>query len=282
MQSLLEWIIHLHIVMALSNIKKRNISKSLPKEQVPDDSEVENSSEGDPEDDTEGNAGWADCIAKVLNTSKPKTKKTLVLSRARKLKPIDKLKSKTLDYGFEVEGEEKTDVKPLKEDIDEQIKHRKNVPLELRVKPSWKDIERERVLRKVATRGVVQLFNAVRIQQKDIQTQLDAAGPLDSRKDAVLNNINKRKFLDVLMSGNRAKSEAVDNPVKSENMKKVDISDDEDHTSSITQKKRKSEWSVLREDFMTNKKIKHWDEDDDEETGEAPDNSDIEEDSGDE
>ncbi|XP_011209264.2 RRP15-like protein [Bactrocera dorsalis] len=268
--------------MALSNIKKRNISKSVPKEQVPDDSEVENSSGEDPEDDAEGNIGWADCIAKVLSTSKPKTKKTLVLSRARKLKPADKLKSKTLNYGFEVEGEDKTDVKPIKEEIDEQIKHRKNVPLELRVKPSWKDLERERTLRKVATRGVVQLFNAVRIQQKDIQQQLDAAGPLDSRKDAVLNNINKRKFLDVLMSGNRAKSEAVDNPVKNENMKDVDSSDDEDHMPSTTQNKRKSEWSVLREDFMTNKKIKHWDEDDDENTGEAPENSDAEEDSGDE
>ncbi|XP_011193448.2 RRP15-like protein [Zeugodacus cucurbitae] len=263
--------------MALSNIKKRNSSNSLPKEQVPDDSEVEDSSEEEPEDETEGNTGWADCIAKVLNTSKPKTKKTLVLSRAKKIKPGDKLKSKGSDYGFEVEGEEKTDVKPIKEEIDDQIKHRKNVPLELRVKPSWKDIERERILRKVATRGVVQLFNAVRIQQKDIQQQLDAAGPLDSRKDAVLNNISKRKFLDVLMSGNRAKSEAVDNAVKNE-----DSSDEDDQMSSTTHKKKKSEWSVLREDFMTNKKVKHWDEDDDVDSGAARDNSDVEEESDDE
>lgn len=246
---------------------------------MPDNSEVEDSSQEEPGDDTEGNTGWADCIAKVLSTSKPKTKKTLVLSRAKKIKPCDQLKSQTLGYGFEVEGEEKTDVKLIKEEISEQIKHRRNVPLELRVKPSWKDIERERILRKVATRGVVQLFNAVRTQQKDLQQKLNEAGPLDSRKDAILKNINKRKFIDVLMSGNRAKSESVDNPVKSENMKEADSSDEDDHTTSIIQKTRKSEWSVLRADFMTNKKIKHWDEDDDD-NGAAPDNCD--EDSGDE
>ncbi|XP_036331840.1 RRP15-like protein, partial [Rhagoletis pomonella] len=254
---------------------------AFPKPRDTDDSDVERSGEEASENDAEGNAGWADCIAKVLNTSKPKTKKTLVLSRAKKVKPADQTKSKPLDYGFEVEGEQKLDEQPIKQEGEEQGKQRKNVPLELRVKPSWKDIERERTLRKVATRGVVQLFNAVRIQQKDIQVQLEEAGPLDSRKDAVLNNINKRKFLDVLMSGNRAKSEAVDNPVKSENLKDEDTSADEgdQNAPAGTQSKRKSEWSVLREDFMTNKKIKHWDEEDDEENSGAS-NKDTSEDSG--
>ncbi|XP_004518501.1 RRP15-like protein [Ceratitis capitata] len=263
--------------MALSALEKKDNAKELQKKL--DRNKGEDSSEEDPEQDEEGNTGWANCIAKVLNTSKPKTKKTLVLSRAKKLKPGDKSKSKNLDYGFEVDGEEANE-KIVKNETEEQIKQRRNIPLELRVKPSWKDIERERTLRKVATRGVVQLFNAVRIQQKDIQHQLDAAGPLDSRKDAVLNNINKRKFLDVLMSGNRAKSEAVDNPVKNESLKEEDSSEDDDHNSSNSNKKRKSEWSVLREDFMTNKKIKHWDEDD-EENENADRNSENEEDSAD-
>jgi len=56
-----------------------------------------------------------------------------------------------------------------------------------------------------------------------------------------------------------------------------DESDDEDEDSSG---KKKSEWSVLREDFMTNKKIKHWDEEDDDEEGnndEADDSDDDDE-----
>lgn len=180
-----------------------------------------------------------------------------MLSRAKKIKPGDKDKVK-VDFGFEVDGEVKEE-KPTEEELDKSLKQPKNQKLELRVKPSWKDLERERALRKVATRGVVQLFNAVRIQQKDLEHQLEEAGPLDSRKEAVLNNINKRKFLDVLMSGKRAKSEQVDNPIKHELKKDEDSSsdDEEDETN------KKSEWNVLRDDFMTNKKIKHWDEEDD-------------------
>ena len=219
----------------------------------------QNSSSDEIQEDQQGNIGWADSIAKVLNTTKPKTKKTLVLSRAKKIKPADKDKIQS-DYGFEVDGEIKEE-KLTEEELEASLKQAKNQKLELRVKPSWKDIERERALRKIATKGVVQLFNAVRIQQKDLQNQLEEAGPLDSRKEAVLNNINKRKFLDVLMSGKRAKSEHVDNPVKNENVKDESGSSDNDHDSD----RKKSEWSVLRDDFMTNKKIKHWDEEDDSE-----------------
>lgn len=181
-----------------------------------------------------------------------------MLSRAKKIKSCEKNKEEH-DYGFEIDGEIKEE-KPTEIELESSIKQAKNRKLELRVKPSWKDIERERALRKIATRGVVQLLNAVRIQQKDLQHQLEEAGPLDSRKEAVLNNINKRKFLDVLMSGKRAKSEQVDNAVKEELEVKSESSEDE-----VDGKKKKSEWSVLRDDFMTNKKIKHWDEEDDSE-----------------
>lgn len=197
------------------------------------------------------------------------------MSRAKKIKPSDKDNIKE-DYGFEVDGEiKKEDLSIVKELESEQQQH-KNRKLELRVKPSWKDIERERALRKVATKGVVQLFNAVRIQQKDLQQQLEEAGPLDSRKEAVLNNINKRKFLDVLMGGKRAKSEAVDNPVKSELKKEEDESTTDDE-GDYDNNKIKSGWSVLRDDFMTNKKNKHWDEEDEDENENQSGDSDEEE-----
>lgn len=208
------------------------------------------SEDNESNNEQDGNVGWANSIAKVLSTSKPKTKKTLVLSRAKKIK-INECSKEKLNYGFEIDGEVK-DEKPSEEELESNLKQAKNQKLDLRVKPSWKDIERERALRKIATRGVVQLFNAVRIQQKDLQHKLEEAGPLDSRKEAVLNNINKRKFLDVLMSGKRSKSEQVDSKVKEEINEETDSDDIE----------KKSEWSVLRDDFMTNNKIKHWDEED--------------------
>ncbi|XP_022215944.2 RRP15-like protein [Drosophila obscura] len=230
--------------------------------------------------DTGANAGWADCIGKVL---KSKSVGPTVLSRAKKNPGIVRSKgseaAKKPGFDFEVVG---GDVKEETDDDDDDEhgdanrsaldaeltkSERRNVPLQLRVKPSYQDLERERTLRKVATRGVVQFFNAVRIQQKDLEQQLADAGPLDSRQDAVLNNINKRKFLDVLMSGKRAKSTAIDNAVKKEEPEETDDDDEDDNDDTAAESssgKKKSEWNVLREDFMTNKKIKHWDEEDDE------------------
>uniref|UniRef100_A0A1B0BF49 RRP15-like protein n=1 Tax=Glossina palpalis gambiensis TaxID=67801 RepID=A0A1B0BF49_9MUSC len=205
-------------------------------------------------------SGWADSIAKVLNTTKPKSRNDLVLSRAKKNKSQEN-DDKSKNYGFEVVGEIE-EQKPAEEDWNGKLaKEPKGGKAQLRVKPCWNDMERERALRKVATKGVVQLFNAVRKHQKDLQHQLDAAGPLDIRKEAVLNKINKRKFLDILMGGRRGKSEVVDNPIKREIKKSEEESSDSG--DDINNKKKKKEWNVLRDDFMTNKKIKHWDENSD-------------------
>ncbi|KAH8388573.1 hypothetical protein KR093_010265, partial [Drosophila rubida] len=222
----------------------------------------------------EGNTGWANSMLKVLETTKSSSQNT-VLSRAKKLKATKPQQGKQAkkDFDFEIDGAEvkeennQKDVKPVESALNAELtkQQRKNVPLQLRVKPNFHDIERERNLRKVATRGTVQFFNAVRIQQKDIQQQLVAAGPLDSRQDAVLNNIDKRKFLDVLMSGKRAKSALIDNPVKKEEdgTSSDEEDEDEDEKQAGSAKQKKKEWNVLREDFMTNKKIKHWDEEED-------------------
>uniref|UniRef100_A0A1A9X447 RRP15-like protein n=1 Tax=Glossina brevipalpis TaxID=37001 RepID=A0A1A9X447_9MUSC len=215
--------------------------------------------------DSDGNdvvSGWADSIAKVLNTTKAKNKSTLVLSRAKKNKSQEN-EEKSTDYDFEVEGEIEKE-KPSKEGLNGKLaKESKVEKTQLLIKPSWNDMERERALRKVATKGVVQLFNAVRTHQKDLRHKLDATGPLDSRREAVLNNINKRKFLDILMGGKRAESEMVDNRIKREIKRDGEESSEDD--DDIDNKKKKTEWSVFRDDFMTNKKIKHWDEDSDSE-----------------
>ncbi|EDV48940.1 RRP15-like protein [Drosophila erecta] len=260
--------------MALLTEKRVKKTPAPASDSSPEESDTEGSQNSGSE--AEGNAGWADSILKVLKTTKPETENKTVLARAKHSQAAVRLEKAAAKnrpgFDFEIEkaeGEEgedddDNDEKPQASALDATLtkQQRKNVPLQLRVKPSFRDMERERTLRKVATRGVVQFFNAVRIQQKDLQQQLEEAGPLDSRQDAVLNNINKRKFLDVLMSGKRAKSTPVDNAVKKEEQETDDDDDDDDEGSSG---KKKSEWSVLREDFMTNKKIKHWDEEDDEE-----------------
>lgn len=274
--------------MALLTAKRAKKAQPAASEESSDEQQSDRGS------DNEGNSGWANSILKVLQQTKPETQNKTVLSRAKKVKSNTQQgssKSKKPAYDFEIEGaaikheeeeeaEDKKEVKPQASALDAQLtrQQRKNVPLQLRVKPSYKDMERERSLRKVATRGTVQFFNAVRIQQKELQQQLEEAGPLDSRQDAVLNNIDKRKFLDVLMSGKRAKSAVIDNAVKKEepetdsdqdNDDDDGASDDDVPGGAASGSKKKSEWNVLREDFMTNKKIKHWDEEDDDQDQEG-------------
>lgn len=49
--------------------------------------------------------------------------------------------------------------------------------------------------------GVVQLFNAVRQQQKEIEDKLVQAGPLERKREKALKSIDRKAFLDVLMGG---------------------------------------------------------------------------------
>lgn len=173
-------------------------------------------------------------------------------------------------YDFEIEGEVKEEKPEVSESTEPVAKKPKNKKLLLRNKPTIKDFERERALKKIATKGVVQLFNAIRTQQKDLDEQIKDAGPLDHKKDAVLQNINKKKFLDVLMGGKRAKSETVDADIKDE------IKEESDDDELV--EKRKSEWSVLRDDFMTNKKLKNWDQEESDDNDGENDNDDNEDD----
>ncbi|XP_044263911.1 RRP15-like protein [Tribolium madens] len=195
-------------------------------------------------DNTPGttNAGWADSIAKILKTNKPKGKKTLVLSKAKKL--TDVKRKKTVPTGFEVataDGDVKQEEIEVEdnETSEQSIKRKKQELPNLRVKPNILEKDRERTLSKIATRGVVQLFNAVRTQQKDISKKLDEAGPLEVRKEKVLKSIDKRAFLDVLMG---EKSQVVS-----------------DKADNSIQKSEESTWSVLRDDFMMGAKMKDWD-----------------------
>lgn len=86
-----------------------------------EDSEMENESanisensqgdqhESDDQEHTEtsgmANAGWADAITKILKTNKPKRKRTLVLSKAKKLSEVQR-KQTVKELGYEVAGKD--------------------------------------------------------------------------------------------------------------------------------------------------------------------------------
>lgn len=209
---------------------------------------IEKEFEDDIKSDAGGNSGWADAMRKILQTKKPKRKKTIVLSKAKRLCDIKEKEDKEISL---------LDIEKIKEEVNSQeIKEEKDVvrkpqlkekKLGIRVKPSIMDRERERTLQKIATKGVIQLFNAVKQQQGEINKKLSEAGPLERKREQVLRSIDKTKFLDVLMGG--SKSISVDNDVKNE----------EQENEKLEKKKDKETWNVLREDFVMGTKLKDWD-----------------------
>ncbi|XP_066263131.1 RRP15-like protein [Euwallacea similis] len=195
------------------------------------------------------NEGWADSIAKILKTNKPKKKKTLVLSKAKKLNdPVKKVTTEHYEIAT-IDGQvrkEQTIVEEKKANSENRPKRKKRDLPTLRVKPNILEKDRDRTLQKIATKGVVQLFNAVRTQQKDINQKLHEAGPLEVRKEKVLKNIDKRAFLDLLMG---EKSSVVDNEVPK----------NKDESKTYAKKAEEPSWNVLRDDFLLSAKIKDWD-----------------------
>ncbi|KAK3912621.1 RRP15-like protein [Frankliniella fusca] len=213
---------------------------------------------GDPK--LHGNAGWADAMAKILRTSKPKGKKSIVLAKAKKLSQITASRTSTEvkeDYGFEIDGEvEEKEVKPKVEEMDVKpdLVHMKAKPrrrallAEGKVKPSFLHRERERALSKIATKGVVQLFNAVREQQKDISSKLKEANGSVRKEEKILKSIDKRAFLDVLMG--KARSEKVEDNVR---IKKQEVKTESEEAE------KPATWNVLRDNFLTGSNLKDWD-----------------------
>merc|ERR1712032_1688225 len=201
--------------------------------------------EGDDEDsedevDEEGNTGWADAIAKVLAMGKNSEKTVGVLSKAKK------------DNAKEKDSEGK---------VLEPLALRKARKRELdsigRSMPNPLQRNAERTLTRIATRGVVQLFNAVREQQKDMKSQLRQAGGSFRKQEKVLKTINKANFINML-SG-KAMVEGDEPAEKRCRLEK----EEEQEEGDEEMEQKQSSWNILRDDFMLGAKMKDWDQESD-------------------
>ncbi|KFH63375.1 hypothetical protein MVEG_10785 [Podila verticillata NRRL 6337] len=72
-----------------------------------------------------------------------------------------------------------------------------------RVKPDYTGMEYEKKLRKVATRGVVQLFNAIKAQQKATDDLTEKVRPITTNSKDKVASLTKASFLDLLKSGTK-------------------------------------------------------------------------------
>ena len=113
------------------------------------------------------------------------------------------------------------------------------------VLPSYKTMNKEKELRKTATRGVVALFNAVKKAQDPVVGAGAGAEP-----------VSKDKFFDMLKDGSK-EVEAI--PKMGEAVHVGDKNNDSQDGSS-TETRNKSSW--LDDNFMMGTKMKNWDQSD--------------------
>ncbi|XP_046862492.1 RRP15-like protein isoform X2 [Xenia sp. Carnegie-2017] len=141
--------------------------------------ENKNSNEDDIKSGTkDGNPGWADAMARILTKQIPEDK-PVVLSKYKKVETERKQKQEEI----------------LKQKLITQEKHEareKN-----HVKPAPSNDEKERNLKRIATKGVVKLFNAVNKHQEDLDVKLKSA-PTEAKKVKVMKSVSKSSFLDML------------------------------------------------------------------------------------
>ena len=128
------------------------------------------------------------------------------------------------------------------------------------------EIEKERQYRRVATRGVVALFNAISKHQQKISTTAitghnntvgDGNGGSSKKEDDKENSVvTKRKFLDMLkqtaLEGSATTNEIVDT---GENEKAIVISQNHEQQEHSQLSKGKG-WKALQDDYLTGSTLK--------------------------
>ncbi|XP_011896053.1 PREDICTED: RRP15-like protein [Cercocebus atys] len=209
-----------------------------------DDDAVEADSEGDAEpcdkeneNDRESsvgtNTGWADAMAKVLNKKTPESKPTILVKNKKLEKEKEKLKQERL----------------------EKIKQRdKRLEWEMmcRVKPDVvQDKETERNLQRIATRGVVQLFNAVQKHQKNVDEKVKEAGSSMRKRAKLISTVSKKDFISVLRGMDGSTNETTSSKKKPK-AKQTEVKSEEGPG-----------WTILRDDFMMGASMKDWDKESD-------------------
>ncbi|XP_063775190.1 RRP15-like protein [Pseudophryne corroboree] len=199
------------------------------------------------ETDEDRNKGWADAMAKVLNKRVSSDRASTIL-----------VKSKSLEKEKKRDKLEKLEKK-------KQFDEKRQWEMMCRTKPDVvKDRDVERNLQRIATRGVVQLFNAVRTHQSNISDQMKEAGGSERKKSKLMSSVSKKDFIDVLR-GRESKGEAA----KQREPKKVTIKTE-----------KTPEWNILRDDYMMGASMKDWDKNSDDGVTAGPDAGSEPDDSG--
>ena len=193
------------------------------------------------------NSGWADAMRKIINSKKEilsKTKKDSMLKKESKSEfevvseNVEKNSENLTTDNKDDKKDEKTKFKEKSKLSRAQKTHEWN--MYSRSKPSVLEKNQERHLAKIATRGVVQLFNTIKTQQKELSVK--SGNKEKKRKIAEFKEMDKASFLDMLKGS--------DNPPKKKKKKVIKEQNSEEE---------EPEWDVLQDSYMMGGKLKDWD-----------------------
>lgn len=147
-------------------------------------------------------------FAFVVNSLLKSNKNAKVLSKAKKESDTKIGENSTKDAPVEVVGEDGQVIQSSTHEqtvTKESTKKVKNVKLSKitkhqlesigRTKPKVENRERERRLSAIATKGVVQLFNVVKEQQKNIKHKLDEVGTSSNKRAKVLEQFDEEGLI---------------------------------------------------------------------------------------
>lgn len=220
-----------------------------------------------------GQTGMAGAMAKILGLSAPSStdkKKPIILSKT--ITPLQKLQKKE-------QSEENALIKKqkLRREVNLTALHiplsvasstpnfrNKKTDPDSAAKAIAKEVEVERMHRRVATRGVVALFNTItKHQQQRAQQAAEASLPSanSTAKNQQVQSMTKYGFLDMLKQSATADSDKGDD-AKEEGKDKISNRKDKKNSSkesNETDGNKKVGWSALQDDFMMNSKLKDWD-----------------------
>jgi len=148
-------------------------------------------------DDNEEKSGMESVIARILSKDISKSNRVL-LAKGKTDKEVKKDIEKRRRKKEESEPSEKMSKKEVEEPAHIKEEKRKIWEAMGRKIPTVLDVPKETRLRKIATMGMVQLFRTVNEHQKNIKSKLSATGGSERKKDKVMKEFTKGKFLDLL------------------------------------------------------------------------------------
>lgn len=198
-----------------------------------------------------GGAGFADAMSKLLGSaSKPKDKKSTSKSSKSSKSKSSKSSSSSSQAAPILSKRKTPNMRKLEQDRNEVRTEKKSrqersiMDQMKRDRPTLETYRYEKELKKIATRGVVALFNAVSEAQK----------PNEKESARIAKDMDKSEFLNML------KKKTISN----DNSKDPRQNKDQDTTTATEVNPENVVPSYLKDDFMGKASMKHWDQSDEE------------------